>query len=55
MPARHVGQPLPIATNVSTQLSQKRACPQGTSAIPVLVATKQTSQVDGALADVAAD
>lgn len=42
--ARHMGQGELIADNASTQLTQNRACPQGTSAMPERGATKQTSQ-----------
>ena len=41
--ARHTGQQSSVAT-LFAQLSQKRACPRGTSANPPRGATRQTSQ-----------
>jgi len=49
---RHTGHVSITATRFA-QLSQKRACPQGTSANPSLGATKQTSQVVSAAASAA--
>ena len=43
---RQRGQPAPIATKVSTQAVQKRACPQGTKATPAGEAIKHTSHVE---------
>ena len=40
--ARHTGQQSIVAT-LFAQLSQKRACPHGTSANPIRRATRQTS------------
>ena len=49
---RHTGHVSITATRFA-QLSQKRACPQGTSANPSRGATKQTSQVVSAAASAA--
>jgi len=49
---RHTGH-VSISATRFAQLSQKRACPQGTSANPSRGATKYTSQVVSAAASVA--
>jgi len=49
---RHTGHVSTTATRFA-QLSQKRACPQGTSANPSLGATKHTSPVMSAAASAA--
>jgi len=49
---RHTGHVSITATRFA-QLSQKRACPQGTSANPLCGATKHTSQVVSAAASAA--
>ena len=44
MSARQIRQPVPIATTLSMQVAQKRACPQGTNATAFRCPVRHTSQ-----------